>query len=165
MKNGFIKLHRKLQDCWIWQIDKPFDERSAWIDLLLSVNHEEKKIKVGCSIVAIKPGQMWTSYKKLAQAWGWSYNRVKRFIKMLESDGMIYVNATANGTSLTIVNWGNFTIHGNTHDIARDTPDDIPSATPGATPGATQTIMNKNVNNDKERKEKSVQITEWGPRQ
>lgn len=162
---GYIPLWRDIQDNHIWTSDEPFDIRSAWIDLLLTVNHKEEKILIGRRVQVIKPGQTWTSYQKLARKWHWSYKRVLRYINLLKSDGMLYADGTPNGTLLTIVNWGNFTIHGNTHDIARDTPDDIPSATPGATPGATQTIMNKNVNNDKERKEKSVQITEWGPRQ
>ena len=26
---GWIKLHRKLQDCWIWQEKEPFDKRNT----------------------------------------------------------------------------------------------------------------------------------------
>ena len=77
-KLGFIPLYRSIQEHWLWQKEEPFDIRSAWIDLLLSVNHEEKKILVGRSVVTIRAGQMWTSYKKLSKKWHWSYKRVLR---------------------------------------------------------------------------------------
>ena len=32
-KECWIKTYRKIQDCWIWQIDKPFDERRAGLNL------------------------------------------------------------------------------------------------------------------------------------
>ena len=41
---GWIKLHRKITENWLWD-DKPYDKARAWIELLLMVNHEDKKIK------------------------------------------------------------------------------------------------------------------------
>lgn len=152
---GYIPLWRDIQDNHIWCSDEPFDIRSAWIDLLLTVNHKEEKILIGRRLQVIKPGQTWTSYQKLARKWHWSYKRVLRYISLLKSDGMIYADGTPNGTLLTVVNWGNFTIQGYTHDTTRATTDDTPSATTDATTDATQTIMINNINNDKEcKKEK-----------
>lgn len=162
---GYIPLWRDIQDNHIWTSDEPFDIRSAWIDLLLTVNHKEEKILIGRRVQVIKPGQTWTSYQKLARKWHWSYKRVLRYINLLKSDGMVYADGTPNGTLLTIVNWGNFTIQGNTHDTTHDTSGVTPSDIPSDTPSAIQTIMNKNVNNDKERKEKSAPESKWGPRQ
>ena len=35
MAIGWIKLHRKIQECDLWSSeDEPFDRRSAWVDLL-----------------------------------------------------------------------------------------------------------------------------------
>lgn len=155
-KLGFVPIYRSVRENWVWDNDEPFSKGQAWIDLLLSVNHEEKKIKVGCSIVTIKPGQMWTSYKKLAQAWGWSYNRVKRFIKMLESDGMIYVNATANGTSLTIVNWGSFAYQRQSDERGDERTDECTHERGDERTDERQTIMINNVNNDKELKKEAA---------
>ena len=39
---GYIKIHRKIQECWLWQ-DK-FSKGQAWIDLLLRANHKDNKI-------------------------------------------------------------------------------------------------------------------------
>lgn len=146
---GYIPLWRDIQDNHIWTSDEPFDIRSAWVDLLLSVNHKEEKILVGRRVQVIRPGQTWTSYQKLARKWHWSYKRVLRYINLLKSDGMLYADGTPNGTLLTIVNWGNFTIQGNTHDTPHATTNDTPHDTPNAIPSATQTIMINNDNNVK----------------
>jgi hypothetical protein len=53
---GWITLSRKIQDHWLWQKNKPFDYRSAWIDLLLTVNHEDKKIPFGGQVIMVKRG-------------------------------------------------------------------------------------------------------------
>ena len=156
-KLGFIKLYRAIQDNWIWKYQEPFDHRSAWIDLLLLVNHKEEKLPVGCSIKTIKPGQRWTSYKWLGQRWGWSYRKVLRFMEQLVSDQMVYVDGTPNGTLLTIVNWDSFNGGGTTHDTTDDTTngttDDI---TPVITDGTTDGIQtrSKEYKNDKEVKNK-----------
>ena len=44
--DGWIKLYRKMVDCCIWQSNEPFDKRSAWVDLLLLMQHKDKKMMV-----------------------------------------------------------------------------------------------------------------------
>jgi len=34
--NGWISLHRRIQEHWIWQ-DKPFSKGQAWIEMMISV--------------------------------------------------------------------------------------------------------------------------------
>lgn len=148
-KKGFIPVYRSIQDNWVWDNDEPFSKGQAWIDLLLSVNHEARKIKVGCTIRTIKAGQMWTSYKKLSKKWGWSYKRVTRYIKMLKSDGMIDVDATTNGTLLTVINWASFAYQGRTLDLSDDLSDDPSGDLPDDLSGDLQTIINNNYNNYK----------------
>ena len=63
-KIGWIRIHRKIQDCWIWEIDKPFDERSAWIDLLLLANHKDVKIPFNGELTLVKRSQLITSVRK-----------------------------------------------------------------------------------------------------
>ena len=146
-KLGFIPLYRSIQDHWVWSNKEPFSYGQAWIDLLLSVNHEEKKLKVGCNLITIKPGQMWTSYVKLSNRWNWSRERVYRYTKMLKMDGMINVDATPNGTLLTVVNWDNFAYHGNTDETTHETTGKTSPETTDETSDETQTIMNNNANN------------------
>lgn len=156
-KKGYVPIYRAIQDNWLWKADEPFDVRSAWIDLLLLVNHKEGKIYIKGRVQRVQPGQKWTSYRTLATRWNWSLGRVRRYIKLLKSDGMIYTDETPNGTLLTIMNWGNFTIQQNTD---RHTDGHTDEHTGGHTDGHTGghiTIMNNNVNNDKELKEKDFE--------
>lgn len=151
-KLGFIPLYRSIQDHWLWSNSEPFSFGQAWIDLLLSVNHEEKKLKVGCNLITIKPGQMWTSYVKLANRWNWSRERVYRYIKMLKSDEMILVDATPNGTLLTVVNYSNFAYQGNTNETANETTGKTSTETTDETTDETQTININNANNEDNKK-------------
>lgn len=148
-KKGYIKLYRSLQEHWLWLSDEPFDDRSAWIDLIMMANHEDKKIKIGRNIITIHAGQMWTSYVKLANRWNWSRERVYRYIKMLKMDGMIEIFATPNGTSLTIVNYGRFAIHGNTDETTDETTSETTGKTSDETSDETQTRTIKNIKNYK----------------
>ena len=42
MAEGWIKLHRSIQDSWLWK-KYPFSEGQAWIDLLMLANYEDEK--------------------------------------------------------------------------------------------------------------------------
>lgn len=109
---GWISIHRKIKDSSIWASKEPFDRRSAWFDLLLSVNHADAKIFVDGNLMLIKRGQMLTSSRKLAEQWKWSRGKVDRFLDVLQVDEMVTleraVGRTANGTILTIVNFDKY---------------------------------------------------------
>lgn len=53
---GWISIHRKIKDNWIWN-DKPFSKGQAWIDILLRVNHASSKVNIGNQMIELKPGQ------------------------------------------------------------------------------------------------------------
>ena len=57
MKIGWIKLYRKIQDCDLWDSsEEPFDRRSAWVDLLLLANHDDKQIIFKGKPMIVKAG-------------------------------------------------------------------------------------------------------------
>ena len=130
---GWIKLHRKLTDNWIWNDPEKF---RAFIDILLMVNHEDREIEFNGSIIAIHAGQKLTSLKKLADRWGWTRNRVDRFLGTLAEANMVTTYRTPNGTVLTVVNWA-------VYQVERDSSRDSKRYTHEATHEA-QTRMNKN---------------------
>ena len=101
---GYIKLHRQIQDCWIWDSGK-FDKRSAWIDLLMLANHRDKKFMFNGKPVVITRGQFMTSIRKLAVRWEWSTSTVFEFLKILEDDNMIKKESDSHRTLLTIINY------------------------------------------------------------
>lgn len=107
MAKGWIKLHRELTDHWLWE-EKPFDRKSAWIDLLLMANHEGKKVMLGNELVEVERGGLITSEVKLADRWGWSRTKVRRFLEILENDSMIVVKKDSKKTALNIVNFSIF---------------------------------------------------------
>lgn len=98
---GWISLHRRLQEHWTWK-DKPFSKGQAWIDLLLMVNHEDKKVPLGKEIITVKRGSRITSIRKLCERWGWSNTKVVRFLEQLKNDKMITYFSDTKKTVLTI---------------------------------------------------------------
>ena len=102
---GWIKLNRQITEHWIFEDAERF---RAWVDLLLMVNHEGKKILVDNVPTTIKRGQVLTSIYKLSKRWGWSRKRVNNFLLALERDGMIDKRVSSRYTTLTIVNYGKY---------------------------------------------------------
>lgn len=125
---GYIKLHRQVQDHWIYDI-KPYDKLHAWIDLLLLANYEQNKTMYKGELQITNPGQIQTSLKALAEKWGWSVNKVKKFLNVLESDGMLIQKRTSKGTTLTVENWGKFQGRGIAEGIAESTSQGISEGT------------------------------------
>ena len=105
MKDGFIKLHRKIQDHWLWKNGEPFDKRSAWIDLLLLANWETATNSIKGIRFEQKRGEVVESISFLAKRWGWSENKVRRFVADLSAEGMVRADGRAYGTSITIENY------------------------------------------------------------
>lgn len=122
MAKGWICLHRQIQDCLIWLDDEPFDRRSAWIDLLLLANHEDKEILFDGKKVTIRRGQFLTSVRKLSERWGWSKDRTLRYLRLLEKLEMIHRESNARRTLLTIIKYENYQNLQDTHkDSNKDT--------------------------------------------
>ena len=102
---GWIKLHRQIQECFLWRIKEPFDKRSAWIDLLLLMEHQNKNLMIDGKIETIKRGSYMLSIEKLCDRWMWSRNKVKRYLDVLEREHMIVTRRTNKGTLVSVVNY------------------------------------------------------------
>ncbi len=147
-KTGWIKLHRKILDCFIWD-DKPYDKARAWIDLLLSAMHKDKKMLVDGKVVIIKQGSFMTSILKLADKWGWNRKTVSAYLKMLENEEMIVTERTSKGTTVTIVNYEKYQVEGST-DYSTERTTDCP------TERSTERTQKKNIKNDKNEKKNTL---------
>lgn len=151
---GFIALYRELSDHWLWD-DKPFSRGQAWIDLLLTVNHTDKKIMFNGELTTIKRGQTITSIRQLCDRWGWSNNKVTRFLKILESEQMLTRKSDSKKTVITIDNYGFWQDQENEKRQQSDTKAfqkhnrSISEATQKHF-RSTQTTMINNENNDKQ---------------
>jgi len=110
---GYIKVYRDIRDHWLWD-QKPFSKGQAWIDLLMLVNHEDKRLKFDDEIVTCRRGMTITSLRKLSERWGWSPGKVDRFLKLLKSEIMIQEERNSRRTIISIVNYGDYQQSANT---------------------------------------------------
>lgn len=108
---GWIKLHRKIRDNWIWQ---DAEKLRAWLDILLMVNREDREVLFNGKIVIVKRGQKLTSISKLADKWNWNRKRVCRFLDLLSESEMCTTYRTTNGTIITVTNWDFYQLEGST---------------------------------------------------
>lgn len=155
---GWIRLHRKIQECFIWE-DRPYDKARAWIDLLLLATHRDKKMLIDGKIVVIERGSFMTSRIKLAERWGWSNKKVDAYLKLLENEKMVTTVRTPKGTTLTIVKYDDYQVWGTTEDTTEGTTEgtteEIAEDTTEDTAEDTQNNNIKNIkkviNNKKEK--------------
>lgn len=143
-QKGWIKLQRKITDCWIWDDGSPFDRRSAWIDLLLTVNHVDKKVVLDGQITTVKRGQILTSVRKLSERWKWSRTKVTAFLGILEKDGMVLKESDTKKTLITVENYGFY----QDSDLEEKPPKSHQSAT--EVPPKDTNKNDKNDKNDKD---------------
>jgi hypothetical protein len=101
---GWIPVCRQIQEHWLWK-EKPFSKGQAWIDLIMLANHETKKMPYKGEIITCERGVVNLSISYLADSWGWSRDKTRKFLKLLESDGMVTVKATTHRTTITIENY------------------------------------------------------------
>lgn len=102
---GWIKLHRKIQDHWLWSERRKFSKFEAWIYLLLQANHKNTKTIINGNVLQIMKGSFITSIVKLAEKWCWDRKTVTKFLITLENEKMITRKSTTEWTSISIENW------------------------------------------------------------
>jgi len=105
MQQGWIKLHRKIREHWIYQDDRVFSRYEAWTDLLMRANYKDTKVLLGNELLEVKRGQFITSIRKLCETWQWSNTKVNSFLKLLEQDGMIAYKSDTKKTVITIAKY------------------------------------------------------------
>lgn len=138
VKQGWVALHRQIQDHWLWE-DKPFSRGQAWTDLLLLANHCHKKFLFGNELVEVKQGSLITSELKLSERWGWSKTKVRAFLALLQNEKMIVKKSDNKKTTLTIVNYSEYAVFETTEKPQKDH---------GKTAEKPQKDTNNNDNND-----------------
>lgn len=95
-----------------------------------------------------------TSIVKLADRWGWSRNKVVRYLDMLESEQMLNTKRTPKGTLVTIVKYDDYQIGDMSNETPYETANEATYETPngtsdGTTDDTADETQNKNIKNDK----------------
>lgn len=143
MAYGWISIHRKIQQSDIWLDNEPFDKRSAWIDLIMMANHEDKQILFNGKFIDVKRGEKITSLKQLSDRWRWSRSKVRRFLNLLESGSMIELKAKQRYTSYKVVNYNVY----QNEDIDKRNEVETKSKR-RRNEGETKANTNNNINNE-----------------
>lgn len=114
---SYIKIDRGLKSNSLW-LEKPFSKGQAWVDLLILAQGIDRDVIVRGKVQQQKRGNVYTSIVFLSDRWGWSRNKVYRFLAELVNARMITIqgwtgngtmvgtrNGTSSGTVITIENW------------------------------------------------------------
>ena len=114
---GWIKIHRQLQDNPLWTCES-FTRGQAWIDLLLLASHKDTFFYKRGVKISLKRGQVGVSGKGLSERWGWSRTKVNKFLLELEKEHQIGQQKNNVTQIVTIVNYAKYQ--------ANSTPNDTP---------------------------------------
>lgn len=125
-ENGYIALYRDILFHWTAQDPVIF---TAWVKLLLTVNHRAVKIPYNDGLLTIEPGQTLTSIRKLAKFWGVTDKKARGILNLFKSENMIncttpfmpnlkalenekskkgHSRGSPKGTVITIVKWRDY---------------------------------------------------------
>lgn len=129
---GWIKLHRSLMEHWIW--GEP-EAVIFWLSLLMDANHTTVKKLFNGSLVEIKRGELLFGLESFEKKTGVSIRKMRRYLSMMEKEGMIDRQKRNKYSLITIANY------------EKHQGDDR-QATSERQANDKQTAALKNVNND-----------------
>ena len=145
---GWAAMYRSIRENWVWE-DKPFSKGQAWIDLILTANHEDVVKTIKGRPHKFEKGTISISQRKLAELWGWSRTKVIRFLHDLEATGMVE-KKTTDYTIIKLVNWDKFQKSQTKKNTTNDTTDKTTDDTTGDTLNNNDLTI-KQLNNNRER--------------
>lgn len=151
MSGGWIKLYRDIQDHWIWQNPQKL---KWWLDIILLANYQDNKFLLGNDLMLVERGQFHTSEIKLSERWGVDRKTVRKFLDLLQNDGMISVEKSRQiGTTIKVSNYNGYqailpSLKDNKRDNALDNGEDNKMDN-----DVDITKKEKNYKKDKEREE------------
>jgi len=107
MYRGYIKLYRKIQDNHLWKKSKVKSQAEAWLDIIMEVQHREEPENVDIKMTPLicYQGDSLNSLKTWASRWGWTVNKVWRFLKLLQNRNMIQTKSETVTTRVSVVNY------------------------------------------------------------
>ncbi|MCC1407235.1 DnaD domain-containing protein [Staphylococcus aureus] len=153
---GWISIDRSIQNHWLFKEKRTFSKFEAWIYLLMEANHSKAKVPIGNQIVTVERGQRLTSILTLSDLFNWSRFKVKTFLDLLESDGMLEVKTTSKYTLITIVNYDFYQSEQGRNQHQDDIKPTSKQHQSNINPTSKQHQTNTNNNDNKDNNEKNV---------
>lgn len=115
-KTGWISVYRSIFNHWIAPNKRPFTDMEAWLFILLNVNHSDKKIKIGNSLIECRRGESINSLDTWAKSLNWNKSKVRRFFNLLEKDSMIVTKNIKKTTHLTVCKYDSYQVSRNNNE-------------------------------------------------
>lgn len=148
MENGWIKLHRKINENAIYA--NPYLLK-LWVHCLLKATHKGREQLIGNQLVKLEPGQFVTGREALATEFNKgakssdvvSALSLWRWLNNFEKWGMLNIKKTTKFSVVTITNW-------------YEHQQDEQQVNNKRTTDEQQVNTNKNVKNDKNEKKKDI---------
>ncbi|HCY8663976.1 TPA: DnaD domain-containing protein [Staphylococcus aureus] len=153
---GWISIDRSIQNHWLFKEKRTFSKFEAWIYLLMEANHSKAKVPIGNQIVTVERGQRLTSILTLSDLFNWSRFKVKTFLDLLESDGMLEVKTTSKYTLITIVNYDFYQSEQGRNQHQNDIKPTSKQHQSNINPTSKQHQTNTNNNDNKDNNEKNM---------
>ncbi|HCW8160442.1 TPA: DnaD domain-containing protein [Staphylococcus aureus] len=153
---GWISIDRSIQNHWLFKEKRTFSKFEAWIYLLMEANHSKAKVPIGNQIVTVERGQRLTLILTLSDLFNWSRFKVKTFLDLLESDGMLEVKTTSKYTLITIVNYDFYQSEQGRNQHQNDIKPTSKQHQSNINPTSKQHQTNTNNNDNKDNNEKNV---------
>ncbi|HGZ9506262.1 TPA: DnaD domain protein [Staphylococcus aureus] len=153
---GWISIDRSIQNHWLFKEKRTFSKFEAWIYLLMEANHSKAKVPIGNQIVTVERGQRLTSILTLSDLFNWSRFKVKTFLDLLESDGMLEVKTTSKYALITIVNYDFYQSEQGRNQHQNDIKPTSKQHQSNINPTSKQHQTNTNNNDNKDNNEKNV---------
>lgn len=104
---GWVSIHRRIRDHWVFAKPEYFQ---AWVIMIFEVNHKDKKVLIGATLIECKRGQSLKSLQTWTDIFGgdWTKQKVRTFFALLKNDKMINTENVSKTTRLTICNYGTY---------------------------------------------------------
>ena len=106
MKNGFIKLYRKVLENPV--VCKDGDHLAVWIYLLLDATHSERYAMFGGKKILLEPGQTVTDRRSISKALNVSESKIQRILNLFKSEQQIEQQTSTRNRLITVVNWQDY---------------------------------------------------------
>jgi len=121
-KLAFVKIDRKFFTCnRYWNQKREYSYAEAWIDLIQSARFEADPLRIvlpNGKTIKIERGEMHGSLRFLGNRWGWSKNKVSKFLNENIDDGAIALRSENGESIITLTNYEKYN-----HGTPNGTPD------------------------------------------
>lgn len=105
---NWIKLYRSIRSHWLWE-DGNERYLKWWLDILMMVNHEPRKIPFNGELKIINRSEKQTSVLKLASRWDVNRKTVTSFLNLLVADDMIEIKKSRQtGTTIKVLHYNDY---------------------------------------------------------